>query len=207
MADQLIVGITAAAWCAAHSWFIALGPQRWMARHCGRYHAFNRLVYNLASAVSLAALLLYWRSLPHRVLFDWPGWWQLPRWIGLAAAGTLFLRGSRVYDNLAFLGLRQIRQWRRRRLPAPGRVSRRGILRQVRHPYYTGAFLFLIFCLPITEINAVWRGVFFVYLCVGTLLEEKKLLAEFGDEYARYQREVPMFLSFRGFRNRDDRAR
>jgi protein-S-isoprenylcysteine O-methyltransferase Ste14 len=36
--------------------------------------------------------------------------------------------------------------------------------------------------------------VFTAYVVVGTLLEEKKLVAEFGEEYRSYQRRVSMLV-------------
>jgi protein-S-isoprenylcysteine O-methyltransferase Ste14 len=35
-----------------------------------------------------------------------------------------------------------------------------------------------------------------VYVIIGTYLEEKKLVREFGNAYVKYQHEVPMLLPF-----------
>lgn len=35
-----------------------------------------------------------------------------------------------------------------------------------------------------------------VYVIVGTKLEERKLVLEYGDRYIKYQREVPMLIPF-----------
>jgi protein-S-isoprenylcysteine O-methyltransferase Ste14 len=40
----------------------------------------------------------------------------------------------------------------------------------------------------------VTNAVLSAYLIIGTLLEEKRLVAEFGEEYRDYQEQVPMFL-------------
>jgi len=40
----------------------------------------------------------------------------------------------------------------------------------------------------------VGNGVLTVYIVVGTLLEEQKLVHEFGDAYRSYQRRVSMFV-------------
>ncbi len=34
------------------------------------------------------------------------------------------------------------------------------------------------------------------YVLMGTLIEEKKLILEFGDAYVKYQQEVPMLIPF-----------
>ena len=36
-----------------------------------------------------------------------------------------------------------------------------------------------------------------MYVIVGTVLEEHKLLLEYGDEYRRYQKRVSMLIPFR----------
>jgi protein-S-isoprenylcysteine O-methyltransferase Ste14 len=193
MLDLVWVAVSAAAWCLLHSWFIARRAQARLARALGRRHAYSRLFYVLASTLSLLGLMLWWQSLPTLTWFAWPGFWGIARWTGLVAAGALFVAGSRVHDNAAFLGLRQIADMRAGR-PAPRpRLSRRGILNRTRHPYYAGSFLFFLFCLPVTDVNLVWRLVFLVYTYVGTVLEERKLRAEYGDEYVRYAAEVPRF--------------
>ena len=35
-----------------------------------------------------------------------------------------------------------------------------------------------------------------VYIIIGTKLEEKKLVLEFGETYIKYQTEVPMLIPF-----------
>ena len=60
--------------------------------------------------------------------------------------------------------------------------------------------LLMIFAGDITDVNLAVRIVFLVYLIVGAMLEEKKLLAEFGDVYVRYREKVPMFVPRRGRR-------
>jgi protein-S-isoprenylcysteine O-methyltransferase Ste14 len=41
-----------------------------------------------------------------------------------------------------------------------------------------------------------------VYIVVGTLLEERKLVHEFGDAYRNYQRRVSMFVPLKWIRRR-----
>jgi protein-S-isoprenylcysteine O-methyltransferase Ste14 len=64
----------------------------------------------------------------------------------------------------------------------------------IRHPWYTGTLILLVFCLPYTDVNLVWRAIFVLYTLIGTELEERKLLKEIGKEYAAYRARVPRFF-------------
>lgn len=208
------VGASAVLWCVLHSLPIARGVEpRLLARLGGRAPWF-RLLYNLLALATLLGLLLWWGSLPRRTLFGWPGWWQAVRWGGLLLAGWLFWAGAGAYRGEDFTGLRRaVRSLRGRRgrprprgtpgagppappaaAPGPDELRRDGVLAHLRHPWYAGAILFFLCCLPWTDVNLVWRAVFVAYTVVGTLLEERKLRARFGRAYERYRREVPRYL-------------
>ncbi|MBK8167195.1 MAG: hypothetical protein IPK64_14740 [bacterium] len=179
-----------ALWCAFHS---LLATHRWrdlVRRLFPRWHAFSRVLYVLGSTVTLAVLLAWLRALPERVLWDWPGPWSLARWLGLAEAFFLFWAGARAFDNRHFLGLSQLRDYAAGRHSAEPPFRADGILAVVRHPWYAGTVLLLVFMLPWTDVNVAWRGVFLVYTLVGCELEERKLLREIGAPYAEYRRRV-----------------
>jgi protein-S-isoprenylcysteine O-methyltransferase Ste14 len=64
----------------------------------------------------------------------------------------------------------------------------------VRHPLYLFSILFLV-------LNPVMTGQWLlltilstIYFVIGALIEEKRLVRLFGDEYRRYQREVPFII-------------
>lgn len=74
-----------------------------------------------------------------------------------------------------------------------GDIDTTGILGITRHPWYVAVFLLLWASdlnLGILLVNAVLSG----YLVIGTLLEERKLVLEFGDKYREYQQKVSMFF-------------
>jgi methanethiol S-methyltransferase len=75
-----------------------------------------------------------------------------------------------------------------------------GVHRYVRHPLYLGTFAFiwglflLIPYLSLLIANIIITG----YTLVGIELEERKLVAEFGDRYIKYRTVVPrLFPSFK----------
>ena len=77
-----------------------------------------------------------------------------------------------------------------------GVLLRDGIFARVRHPRYLGASLGL----AATALFANHLGtylllaVFLPGIYVVTVLEERELVARFGDAYREYQRRVPRFL-------------
>jgi protein-S-isoprenylcysteine O-methyltransferase Ste14 len=202
MTLYLQVALATAAWCFFHSFFITHFWRDTVCRRWPRCAVYNRLVYVTGSTLSLAVLMAWLWTRPETTLWAWSGWWQVIRVVGLLEAGVLFWLGALAHDGRSFLGIRQIRQARTGE-PAPERgISTGGILGMVRHPWYTGTFLFLVFILPFTDVNLVWRGVFLVYTYVGTVLEERKLVTDMGDTYREYQRQVPRFFPARRPRRR-----
>ncbi len=73
----------------------------------------------------------------------------------------------------------------------PGTLIVTGLYRWVRHPLYTAGLL-LIWLTPVmtTSILALNLSLT-LYIIVGSRLEERRLLAEFGQAYADYQAAVP----------------
>jgi protein-S-isoprenylcysteine O-methyltransferase Ste14 len=183
-----------AVWCVLHSLFVTHWWRRFLRRHFPRRHVFDRLAYVTGSTVSLGVLMWWLRGLPATTLFDWPGWWAPLRWLGLAAALLMFYLGARGYDGRFFLGLSQVRHFLQGNAAGEPPFRTEGVLGHIRHPWYTGAILFLICCLPVTDVNLVWRGVFVAYTVIGTELEERKLLRDLGEPYAAYRQRVPRFF-------------
>jgi protein-S-isoprenylcysteine O-methyltransferase Ste14 len=80
--------------------------------------------------------------------------------------------------------------------PGEPQVIREGVYAWVRHPIYLGEALlglgFLAFGHSLAAL-AVWIG-WIVFLDHIARYEEGLLLARFGDDYARYMRQVPRWL-------------
>jgi protein-S-isoprenylcysteine O-methyltransferase Ste14 len=189
-APLLLVGLWTSLWCLWHS---LLATHRWRAlvrRLFPRWHVFSRVLYVAGSTLTFAVLLVWLRSLPERTLWNWSGAWAFARWLGLAEAAFLFWAGARAFDNRHFLGLSQMRDYALGREAAEPPFRADGILAVIRHPWYSGTLVLLVFALPWTDVNLVWRGVFFAYTLLGCELEERKLLRDLGAPYADYRRRV-----------------
>ncbi|NMB90680.1 MAG: isoprenylcysteine carboxylmethyltransferase family protein [Chloroflexi bacterium] len=180
-----------AVWGWVHSILASLSFKDWVRRRwsaaADRYYRF---VYNAFAVVSFLPVLALVGLLPDRAIYALPFPWSL---LGLALQGAAVvgLLVSVSYTGGArFLGLAQLFSPD----PAPPRLVTAGPYRYVRHPLYSLGLLFL-WALPVMT----WNTLAFnlgasLYLVVGALFEERKLLREFGAEYVRYRRRTPMLV-------------
>ena len=165
-----------------------------MLRVLGRRFAYYRLIYNIVSVLTLAPIVLFIHHAEQVPLITLSGVWKIVSWMGLAGAFGLLFAGTRVFDNGVFFGFTQIAAHRAGRTDLKAQFSTRGILNHIRHPYYTAGILAAITFGDLTDLTLAVKAVLIAYLIVGAMLEEKKLLAEFGDNYREYQERVPMFV-------------
>jgi protein-S-isoprenylcysteine O-methyltransferase Ste14 len=182
------------AWCCLHSLLITATVRHWFEVRGGAWLGHYRLGYVLFSFVTLLPLLWYTHTLPQHVVETPPSWLQ-----GLLFlyALILFIGGLRVYDFRVFLGIHQWRDYRDGRTSALPTFMQSGILRYVRHPWYSGGIA-LLWSLPIlTDVTLVTRTILTCYLVIGTLLEERKLKSILGQPYRDYCCQVPILLPWK----------
>jgi protein-S-isoprenylcysteine O-methyltransferase Ste14 len=159
----------------------------------GDGYRFYRIFFNAVALLTLLPVLAHHAELSRHSepLVRWEGPMLLVRVLLLVVAGVLFVTGARGYDMLEFLGLRQIR--RGVRGPGSSRLATSGVLSLTRHPWYLGA-LALIWAGRLDAPGLLVNLVLTTYLIVGTMLEERKLVAQFGGAYREYQQRVPMLF-------------
>lgn len=186
-----------AAWCFLHSFLISKGLTAWLTRILGRRYGYSRLAYSLFSLVSLAPVIAYQQQLAETVIFAWPWPSCLLKYAMYGVALLLFYGGLRVYDVQYMLGLRQVLELQRGIKPTGVPFSREGILGRVRHPWYSGAILFILAYGNVTDVSLVVKTVVSVYVVIGAVLEERKLTGEYGEQYRTYRKEVPMFIPWK----------
>ncbi len=154
-------------------------------------------IYAVASGVFLLAVVLLWQQ-SAVVLWCWHGPLALaPRAASVAAiAGFVWgVRSLRAFDPFG----RQAIQAELRGRPQPrSRFTVRGAYLWVRHPLYL-CMLVLIWSTPGATLDRLLFDMLWtVWVVAGTRWEEKDLVGEFGDDYRRYQRTVPMLIPWRG---------
>ena len=185
-------------WCVLHSLLITGTLNEWIQKQGGFLQGSYRIVYILFSTITLVPVLWYQYTLPQQLLFSWSGPWRILQGVLLVYAFIMFYGGKQVYDSNYFLGLRQWRNYRRKQETAHLPFTCHGILRYVRHPWYSGGLAFLWGLGPLTDVTLMVRMILSLYLVIGTLLEERKLVRELGKPYRHYCRQVPMLIPWRG---------
>ncbi len=76
-------------------------------------------------------------------------------------------------------------------------VTDRGPYRWVRHPLYLSSLLMIWSNPNLTLDRLLFNLLFTVWVIVAILLEERGLVATFGEAYRSYQREVPLLIPWR----------
>jgi len=194
--QYVVVALLWLGWCALHSGLISLSAVGAARRYGGRWFHCYRIAYNLVAIATFVPVAHYAHTVHGPVLIRWQGLWFGVRWLLLTISGVLFVAGARQYDTLQFLGIRQaLTGASRRGLTDTGHFETAGVLRWVRHPWYAAAVLLVWTSSATLDAGAVvTSGMLTLYLIIGTLLEERKLVIEFGDSYREYQRSVPMLI-------------
>lgn len=119
----------------------------------------------------------------------------------LVVAILLFFFGGRHYDVSQLLGIKQIKEGTSNKaITDSGELDSSGVLGITRHPWYLATIL-LIWARQL-DASAIFINVILTsYLIVGTYLEEKKLVREFGEKYLVYQKSVPMLIPYKWLRS------
>lgn len=155
----------------------------------------ERSTYVLVSSLVLALLLWQWRPLPLPI-------WNFENEIArvalyaLSALGWLLLLSSTfLINHFDLFGLRQVWFHARKRQAMDEPFVTRAFYRIVRHPLMLG-FLIAFWATPTMSLGHLLFALMTTgYIVVAVkFLEERDLVALYGDTYRDYQRRVPMLL-------------
>lgn len=184
-------------WCVLHSALISIRGVNIAKRFLKSFFRFYRLIYNSISVITLIPVFLIWRSIDRIPYFEWSGEYRLVQIALFLVALYLLYAGAKHYDGMQFLGLRQIFSKNHGiTLSESGEFHSDGILNVVRHPWYTAGFL-LLWARNVNSVSLIVNIIFSIYLVMGALLEERKLIREFGQAYIHYQKRVSMFFPWK----------
>jgi len=176
-----------------HSGMIRKAARRWMSQVISEQYL--GAVFSIASGITLLALVHLWQETA-LVLASADGFyrWSLRAVFFLAIAGQVWglwsLKAADLFGTESVLR-------RSGPTPPPAPMVVRGPYRWVRHPLYLTTLLMIWSHPDLTADRLMFNVLFTVWIIVGTVLEERDLVADYGDGYRNYQRRVPMLVPYR----------
>jgi protein-S-isoprenylcysteine O-methyltransferase Ste14 len=157
---------------------------------------FHSAIYAIASGAVLWVLFLLWQ--PTEVVFfraDGLILWLLRGAYFLTILGLVWSLGS--LGAFDVFGTRQIGARLHGKTLKTAKLTIQGPYKWVRHPLYA-LFLVLLWSYPeLTADRLLLNVSWTIWIFVGSVLEERDLVSEFGESYQEYQRQVPMLIPLR----------
>ncbi|TPQ25712.1 hypothetical protein C2U70_32150 [Bradyrhizobium guangdongense] len=157
----------------------------------------ERSTYVLLASLSLLLLFWQWRPMPAIV-------WNVEApdvavtIITLSLAGwALVFMSSFIINHFELFGLYQVTNHVIDKEAPPARFRTPLFYKFVRHPIYLG-FIIAFWAAPTMTVgHLLFAAVTTIYILLGIALEERDLVAMFGDEYRQYKQRVAMLIPWR----------
>jgi len=192
ISGPVLTFIAVVAYGALHSLLASNSVKQLFRRAFGQTSdRFYRLFFNIVGGLTFLPVLAVAALDPVQMLYQLSQPWVLLNSAGQVLAVIVLLLGLLQTDSLHFLGLRQFTH------PGssePSKLVINGLYCHVRHPLYTAGLLF-IWLTPVmtTSVLALNLGLT-LYIIVGSIFEEQRLVGEFGQAYIDYQSRVPRLI-------------
>jgi protein-S-isoprenylcysteine O-methyltransferase Ste14 len=157
----------------------------------------ERSTYVLAASLALALMLWQWRPLPD-VVWEVADPQLAAAITGLSLLGfVLVLTSSFLINHFELFGLHQVVANLAGRDMPEQKFRTPFLYGFVRHPIYLG-FIIAFWAAPVMTVgHLMFAAVTTAYIFVGIALEERDLVALFGDEYRRYRKTASMIIPWR----------
>src|SRR5829696_6784530 len=175
-----------------HSVMARQGFKRWWTQFVSP--AVERSTYVLFSTLALLLLLWQWRPIPTIV-------WQVTdpavamSLVVLSLFGwVIVLTSTFLINHFELFGLQQVVMNLAGRRAGEAHFRTPVLYKLVRHPIYLG-FIIAFWATPVMTLgHLLFAAVTTAYIFVGIWLEERDLVAMFGDEYRSYRERVGMLF-------------
>lgn len=183
--NALILGLLWMVYYALHSAMATRSFKRFLRKRLSNLYPYYRSIYSFFAAVNFFLLFFLHDMAPSDRVYVSN---LILRYAGFAillSGGIVIIIAGKNY-GLGFFYRESIEK----------DLVKTGMNAYVRHPLYFGVLLALIgffLAFPYWK-NLVFLVVTLIYVIIGSLLEEQKLIDDFGDEYREYRKEVKMLI-------------
>jgi len=150
---------------------------------------YYRLFYSIFASITLLPVLLLPVLIPDQVLYKIPEPLVYFTILVQIISVVLLIYSVMQTGALQFIGFSQVLGKSQAEQLRTG-----GLYRFVRHPLYTFSLLFLWLTPTMTRNFALLYAALTVYIIIGAVLEERKLLQTFGKAYQDYRAKTPFLI-------------
>jgi protein-S-isoprenylcysteine O-methyltransferase Ste14 len=186
-----------------HSVMARLGFKAWLRRRLPA--SAERSTYVLLASLVLILLFWQWRPIPETAWAITSGLGQAFAWTVFALGFGIVLLSTFLIDHFDLFGLKQVWRGFVGREPPPPHFTTPLFYRVVRHPLYLG-FILAFWATPVMSLgHLLFASAMSAYILVAIRFEERDLVQQLGERYARYREQVPMLVPLA--RRRGDPAR
>lgn len=190
LVSHIILAVLWIVYCVLHSLFASLAFKKWMETLTDKHFRLYRLYYTLFAFISLTGIILYQFSISQKIIFK-SNSFTLAIGSLVSITGLIIMAICIRKYFMQLSGLRSLIENR-----TGNKLMITGIHKYVRHPLYSGTFLFiwgLLLLLPYWSL-LIACSIITLYTLIGIHFEENKLIREFGKPYEDYQNAVPMII-------------
>ncbi|MFC1849859.1 methyltransferase family protein [candidate division CSSED10-310 bacterium] len=158
---------------------------------------YTYAVFNLISSIVLLAVFVFWQP-SGTVIYELHGF---SRWLArgifvLTMGGIIWcVSALKFFDPFGSIPIRAYLSGRQLR---PPKFVINGPYLWVRHPLYFFVLGLIWSCPVLTSDRLLFNVLWTIWIYVGTVLEEKDLVSDFGLVYRQYQQKVPILIPWKG---------
>jgi protein-S-isoprenylcysteine O-methyltransferase Ste14 len=164
------------------------------AKKLGNAYKAYRLTYNILNLIFFLVLFYLQNLIKPVILFEPIVALKIIGLLLLLTGSIIGILSFRNYSIKEFVGLQYLKN--KNNTNKSLKLNTNGLNQFIRHPLYLATICLLIgywFIKPQAS-TTIFVSISLLYIYVGTLLEEKKLVQQFGKQYTNYQLKTPMFF-------------